>query len=285
MLTFIIPVRHPENAKDWRRVKRTLEQTAASIANQDSNEWRAVVVANTGSDLPALPARFTVAWVDFAPNPVHDIGRDTSQWGDRFEAFRYDKGHRVLAGLLHDPGADHYMVVDDDDFVSSRLASFVARHPQAHGWYFGKGYVWTEGGRWIFRHSKLHKACGTTHIVRRDLMKIPATAAEAPLAHVRWLGTHARVTEDFVAAGTPLAPLPFPGAVYRVGHGNAHSQSGTVRHMFFLRRGMLVRPHVLATNLLRLRLLSPAQIEEFGMARAGAVPGIAQEGAVSVALR
>lgn len=283
MLTFIVPVRHPQNARDWGRVKRTLEQTAASIAGQDSNEWRAVVVANSGSDLPALPPRFTVAWVDFSPNPMHDLGRDTSQWGDKFEAFRYDKGHRVLAGLLHAPDSDHYMVADDDDFVSSRLAGFVAGHPQERGWYVGNGYVWSEGGRWLFKHPQLHKVCGTTHIVHRDLMKIPATAADAPLQHVRWLGTHARLTEDFIAAGTPLKLLPFPGAVYRVGHGNAHSQSGSVRHMFFLRRGMLVRPHVMARNLFRLRLLSQSVIDEFGMARAGAVPGMAQDGQITVA--
>lgn len=52
MLTFVVPVRHPENARDWGRVKLTLTQTAASIASRDSDQWRAVVVANTGSDLP-----------------------------------------------------------------------------------------------------------------------------------------------------------------------------------------------------------------------------------------
>jgi len=58
MLTFIVPVRHPENARDWTRVRQVLEQTAASIAGQESDEWSAVVVANSGSDLPPLPLRF-----------------------------------------------------------------------------------------------------------------------------------------------------------------------------------------------------------------------------------
>ncbi len=265
MLTFVVPVRHPQNARDWGRVKQTLAQTAASIAAQDSDEWRAVVVANTGSDLPPLPSRFRVAWVDFSPNPLHDIGRNPHQWADKFEAFRYDKGQRVLAGLLHAPDSDYYMVCDDDDFVSHRLASFVARHPGERGWFVGDGYVWSEGGQWLFKHDMLHKSCGTTHILHRDLMKIPATAAEAPLQHVRWLGTHARITEEFVSAGTPLKPLPFPGAVYRVGHGNAHSLSASVRHMFYTRKGVLLRPHILARNLTRLRRLTRTEIDEFGM--------------------
>lgn len=271
MLTFIVPVRHPQNARDWSRLKEMLAHTTASIAGQESKEWRGVVVANTGSDLPVLPPQFSVAWVDFSPNPLHDLGRDPTQWGDKFEAFRYDKGHRVLAGLLHAPDSEHYMVVDDDDFVSSRLAGFVAQHPGQHGWYFGDGYVWSEGSPWIFKHRTLHKICGTTHVVHRNLMKIPATGADAPLQHIRWLGTHALLTEDFTAAGTPLQPLPFAGSVYRVGHRNAHSQSGTVRHGFFLRKGVLLRPHVLLRNLLRLRRLKQAQVDEFGMAPAGAI--------------
>jgi hypothetical protein len=268
MLTFIIPVRHPQNAKDWGRVKYVLGQTAASIAGQESGAWRAVVVANTGSDLPPLPRGFEVAWVDFSPNPIHDLGQDFTSWPDKYEAFRYDKGRRVLAGLLHAPNSNHYMVVDDDDFVSSRLAGFVERHPTANGWYITDGYMWSEGSHWIFKFPSLHKHCGTTHIVHRDLMKIPPTFAEAPQEHVRWLGTHARITEEFVAAGHPLEPLPFAGSVYRVGHGNAHSQTRAVWHSCFMRKGVLFRPHVLASNLTRLRSLTPTHISEFGMAAA-----------------
>jgi hypothetical protein len=272
MLTFIVPVRHPQNARDWARVKTVLEQTAASIAGQQSDQWRGVVVANTGSDLPTLPPRFEVASVDFSPNPLHDLGPDYMTWPDKFEAFRYDKGRRVLAGLLHAPDSDHYMVVDDDDFVSSRLAGFVARDPNARGWYIMNGYMWSEGSGWLFRHPTLHQSCGTTHILHRDLMKIPSTAADAPLQHVRWLGTHARIVEELIAADTPLQPLPFHGSVYRVGHGNAHSQMRSVWHSCFMRKGVLLRPHVLAGNLTRLRRLTLSHIGEFGMGRALALP-------------
>jgi len=271
MLTFIVPVRHPQNARDWSRVKQVLEQTAASIACQDSDEWRGVVVANTGSDLPELPPKFSVAWVDFSPNPLHDLGPDMAINQDKYEAFRYDKGHRVLAGLLHAPDSQHYMVVDDDDFISSKLAGFVARHPQAHGWYIGKGYWWTEGSDWVFVYPGLHKFCGSTHVIHRDLMKIPASRAEAPMSLVRWLGQHGRTTEDLAEAGTPLAPLPFAGTVYRVGHGNAHSLSRSTWQTFIFRKDLLWRPHVLVRNALRLRKLTPGMVEQFGMKRAVAV--------------
>jgi hypothetical protein len=270
MLTFIVPVRHPQNARDWSRVKQILEQTATSIAGQDSDEWRAVVVANTGSDLPPLPPRFSVAWVDFPPNPAHDMNVVSPE--DKFEEFRYDKGRRVVAGLVHAPESDHYMVVDDDDFVSSRLAGFAARNPKERGWYIKNGYCWSEGSRWAFSHTTLHKICGTTHIIHRDLMKIPASLADAPRQHVRWLGQHFRTTDDLVAAGTPLQALPFAGSVYRVGHSNAHSLSRSLWRTFFLRREVLKRPHLLVRNSLRLRRLTPALIREFGMAQAVGEP-------------
>jgi hypothetical protein len=55
MLTFVVPVRHPESAKEWGRLKANLAQTVRSIAAQDVGGWKAVIAANAGLDLPALP--------------------------------------------------------------------------------------------------------------------------------------------------------------------------------------------------------------------------------------
>ena len=99
ILTFIIPIRHQDNAKDWQRVKRTLAQTVQSIARQDRDGWKAVVIANHGADLPELPKGFDVKRVDFPPNQLHAQGNATQ--GQFYQAFRLDKGRRVLAGMLH----------------------------------------------------------------------------------------------------------------------------------------------------------------------------------------
>ncbi|WP_254605078.1 LysR substrate-binding domain-containing protein, partial [Sphingomonas bacterium] len=59
-----------------------------------------------------------------------------------------------------------------------------------------------------------HKACGTTHIVHRDLMKIPATAAEAPgvtLAFRGW-GSGAAALADVASGVADIAVSVFrPG--------------------------------------------------------------------------
>jgi hypothetical protein len=262
ILTFVIPVRHPENSRDWATLKRNLAQTVKSIAAQDHDGWKAIIVANTGSDLPDLPAGFEVVHVDYPPNPMFDQG------SNELEAFRdavrFDKGRRLLAGLLHAEDMSHVMVVDDDDFVSSRLVSFVAKNPAANGWYVHDGYVWGSGGRLIYKYADFSMYCGTSHIIRADLYNLPASVESADPAYIRnMLGSHIFIGRHLAANGTPLAPLPFMGAMYRIGHANAHSKSPALLKQFFLKRELVKRPRELARRILRLRLLDRDAKREF----------------------
>jgi hypothetical protein len=267
VLTFVIPVRHPDNSKNWPQLKRLLAQTAAAISRQDSDDWRAVVVANTGADLPALPQRFEVKRVDFPPNPRHDLGQDEAEKEAVYDAFRYDKGRRVLAGMLQARDSDYFMIVDDDDFVSCRLSRFVADHGDANGWYINNGYVWTDGGRSLYLHPKFHKFCGTSHIVRADLMELPASFEDATPQYIKqMLGSHLFLDGYLRDSGKPLSPLPFVGAVYRIGHPGAHSKSASLLRTFVFQRSLVKRPWVVFRNLLRMRLItSRVRREYFGI--------------------
>ena len=68
-VTFVIPVRHHDNAPNWERLLQRLMQTAASIAAQTSASWRAVVVASAGSRVPQLPDGFADGSI-FPPTPT-----------------------------------------------------------------------------------------------------------------------------------------------------------------------------------------------------------------------
>ncbi len=119
ILTFIIPVRHQDNASDWRSLKDRLGQTIHSISSQDVEGWKAVIVANHGADLPNLPRNFDVKRVDFPPNQFYAKGSvDIWKYQD---AVRFDRGRRILAGPLHAGEMGHIMIVDDDDFISRRF--------------------------------------------------------------------------------------------------------------------------------------------------------------------
>lgn len=260
-LTFVIPVRHPENARNWEALKSNLTDTARSIANQDASGWQAFVVANRGADIPKLPDGFQVVDVDFPPNPVHEFeGHDVETVLDRFRA---DKGRRVLAGLIAARPQGHVMIVDDDDFVSARLARFVAENSSANGWVVDEGYAWTQGGPLIYRTKGFSSMCGTSHIVRADLYESPDRMELATDEYIKfWLGSHRHIESILAGRGFPLVPLPFPGAIYRVGHPTSHGNSkGLLRQ--YIPLGLLMKPLVFAQRVCSLRAMSKDVRREF----------------------
>jgi hypothetical protein len=261
VLTFIIPVRHPSNAKDWSSLKRRLGETIRSVEAQDSSRWNAIIVANSGSDLPTLPKNFYVAWVDFPPNALHEQGNAERELF--YEAIRADKGRRILAGMLHAKRTGHIMIVDDDDFVSCKLASYVEANAKANGWYVDRGYLWEEGGGLLYLLSNFHRLCGSSHIVRSDLYEIPSHFDEASETYIRrMLGSHVFIEGYLASNGNPLHPLPFPGAVYRIGHAGSHSKSKGIRGQLINRR-LLKHPVRFLLNLWRLSWISADFREEF----------------------
>jgi hypothetical protein len=267
LITFIIPVRHQDNAPDWPRLKANLAQTLASIAAQTHGDWRGVVVCNEGADLPPLPANFADVRVTFEPNRLHERGDATRD--DFLDAFRFDKGRRVLAGMLARRDSRFFMIVDDDDFVSRGIAAYVAQHPDTPGWKIDKGYVWSDGGKLLYEHRDFNHICGTSLIIRSDVYDLPASAEVADIDWVKaMLGSHHGVDKLMEERRTPLTPLPFPGAVYRVGHPGSHSQTPSILRRFVLTPGWKRRPRNVLRQLARLRPLTGQARREFFGAKA-----------------
>lgn len=267
MITFIIPVRHQDNSKNWVQLCKNLSQTASAISRQSNPAWRGVVVANHGAELPPLPIGFEVCRVDFPPNQMHEMGS-----GDKellYEAFRFDKGRRVLMGMIqardaHRDNIGHFMIVDDDDFVSCELAAFVARNSTVSGWYVKNGYVWADGGSMVYKHPTFHKVCGTSHIIRADLMELPETFQSATPEYIKtMLGSHIFIDKYLEDKGSALKELPFHGAVYRVGHAGAHSKSSGLWKTFVLRKSIMKRPVLMLQNIFRMRPVSGRIRSEF----------------------
>jgi hypothetical protein len=261
-LTFIIPVCHPHNARDWNQLKSNLAHTVKSVSAQLSGEWNAIIIANYGSDLPPLPDGFAIHWVDFPPNPVYEQGSvDQEQFRD---GVRLDKGRRILAGMLHAGKMGHVMVVDADDFISNRLAGFAAENREKPGWYMSKGYGWSDGGKMLYLYSGFHLFCGTSHIVRSDLFNLPQRFEEASDVYIRrMLGSHIYIDEYLRSSGTPLNPLPFTGAIYRIGHAGSHSKSAGLWQSFFLTEEVWKRPLSILPRIFRLRILRKSLQREF----------------------
>lgn len=262
LVTFIIPVRHQDNARDWSLLKQNLVQTVASISNQTNGNWRGIIVANEGADLPDLPERFSVERVTFPPNNLHEI--DKADLEAVYDAFRADKGRRVLKGMLAARDSRFFMIVDDDDFVSARIVQHVSENPDANGWTIDRGYIWDDGGKLLLGYNEFNHICGTSLIVRGDNYGLPERFEDASLDWIKsMLGSHVRIADILAGRGTPLLPLPFHGAVYRVAHGGSHSKAPSLLVKYFLSWEAFKRPRRLLRNLGRLRLVGDTAKREF----------------------
>ena len=181
LVTFIIPVRHQDNARDWSLLKANLVQTIASISNQTNDDWQGIIVANEGADLPDLPERFGVVRVAFPPNDLHEI--DKANIEDVYDAFRADKGRRVLMGMLAARNSRFFMIVDDDDLVSARIVQYVAENPDANGWTIDRGYIWDDGGKLLFEYDEFQSSM--RNVAHRPVGPLwPAGAIRAGLARL-----------------------------------------------------------------------------------------------------
>lgn len=262
IVTFVIPIRHPENTHDWGTLTAKLRQTMASVANQSHPDWRGIVVANEGAELPPMPKGFTTVRVDFPPNNMHELGkgpRDTV-----LEAFRFDKGRRVLSGMLHAGSTRLFMIVDDDDLVSAEITAHAATQPDANGWFVNRGYLWNDGGRWFFKVDGFDRRCGTSLIIRSDLYELPDSLETASEEWIKdTLGSHIRIKQGLAAKGTPLEELPFRGAAYRIGSASSHSRTAGIWRQKFLHRNALTRPRNLLGNISRLRPIGRGLRAEF----------------------
>ena len=261
LLYFVIPVRHQATVRDWGVIKHNLAETLASIAAQTHAGWECRLVANSGADLPPLPARCTVRFVDLPPPDLPDPRQGMEPY---YDAIRHDKGLRIYEGTRDLPAEAFLMPVDYDDFVSNRLAEFVARNPEAPGWYIPQGYFYS-GGRWYYRTRRLHRSCGTSHILKRRGLGMFETSAGLPdiAAIKRRLGSHLFNQPDLEGTPDALQPLPFPGVIYRLGVPGSASGTGGIFRAMTPPGHFLHHPLNALRRLTRYRLMTAKIRQEF----------------------
>lgn len=262
-LVFVIPIRHPDSVPDWQQLKDCLAATLASVSAQTSPNWECVVVANAEADLPDMPPNCRVEQADLPQLIMPD--RDTAL-EDFYDAVRYDKGLRIHAGLRDIPGDTHVMVVDSDDFVHRKLTEFVDANRKAAGWNINQGYVWS-GGPWCFAHTAFHQLCGTSHLIRRDLLgSFVMEGGDLDIAAIkRRLGSHIFIHHDLAQEGHPLADLPFAGAVYRIGNPQSTSGNGQLGSLMTPRGDLLRHPRRFIRNMCRYRRMTDAIRSNFAL--------------------
>lgn len=114
--------------------------------------------------------------------------------------------------MLNATESRFFMIVDDDDFVSSRIVQHVSDNRDANGWTIDRGYIWDDGGSFLFGHDDFSHLCGTSLIIRADLYELPTRFEDASLDWIKsMLGSHVRIADILAQRGAPLTKLPFAG--------------------------------------------------------------------------
>jgi len=270
VLIFITSLRHPQNATSLDHVLDLLDRTLISVCNQTANDFKVIVVYNEGSSLRSHHPGVIYHPINLPPNPLYELGSSNE---DGRNAVRLDKGQKYLTGLYRArefSGAQspaYVMFFDADDCVSSHMVEFVNRSSQHNGWFLDRGFLYREGGHFMYNiPANFSRICGTSHVIRYDLFNLPEQMETVRREYIlRGLGSHIFIREMLADNGTPLDPLPFTGAVYIIGHGDNHSQTLGYRPFIFGRHGG--SKGVLGTlrALSRFRLLTNSLRGEFGI--------------------
>ena len=224
MIAFIVPFRSKASSQNWNFHSVLLNRTLKSISNQTNSNFKVIVVYN---DFPENKFESdSITWLHF-PFPflkikdITDYQSDAKRYfvKDQYAEFSMDQGRKSIFGadFARKAGYRYIMSVDADDLVSNKIAQFVDDKIESapSGWYVNKGYVYLEGKNLLFRYPRhMNQFCGSSYIVREDLISIPSFDSRSMLDYSFFSG-HAwllnRLKEN---NNVLLQPLPFYGIIY-----------------------------------------------------------------------
>jgi len=206
MLTFILSMRARALARNWEHHTWLLERTLGSILAQTDSNFDVVVVCHEIPEISQVEhAAVHMLQVDFPPPERNndDMCRD--------KVLKISHGVKWAIARK----SDFVMFVDADDLVSRSLSGFVAAHPGDNGWYFHTGYAHHYGERWLRKHTPHHLICGTGVIVRTSLLRFgKSDFCRGEIANTLAAAGMENYLAVLAEQGTPIQPLPFPGAIY-----------------------------------------------------------------------
>jgi hypothetical protein len=255
MLCFIMALKSPAASANWSAVERVFEQTLTSVCSQTDPDFRVIVVCN---QLPRLQ-RPPHASVRFLLRDLPVPSKKTTM---------LDKWTKLAHGLVvaGEFAPDFVMLMDADDLVSNQLSAFANRNRQSNGWIFKRGYYWSYGSRFAKLSNDFN--CGTNAIVNSRYIRFPKTVDErSRLDCIILKNGHTTIEAAMRHQGTPLDPLPFPGAVYVAEHGDNDTtlSADTPRLKRFRSRVRAISNSL--SNIKQQRFITDSLRREFGLPR------------------
>lgn len=230
MMSFVIPFRSKSSSANWPYHSALLYRTIKSVLNQSDNKFKVIVVY---TDYPERVIEHeNLTWLHF-PFPfltireINDYESYAKQYfaKEKYAEYAMDQARKSIYGskLAKEMGCKYIMSVDADDLVSNKIAQFVNKFESKEnpGWFVNKGYVHLDGKNYVYRYPKnLNQFCGSTYIVRSDLVSIPDFRSRNLLEYNffsshAWLKNRLRDYKNAI-----LKPLPFYAIIYILNTGS-----------------------------------------------------------------
>jgi len=264
MIGFIVPVKPKKYSKNWNLDNAILERTVKSICNQDSQDFKLIIVY---SDMPEIG--FSHENLHYVHFPYADVSvNDIADWEDRkqwytpvFAERMMDKSRKIILGckVAKSLNCSYLMGVDSDDLVSRKLNSFIKDYPQKDcaGWRINNGYVYEENARVAVKNKNIWGMNGSVHIIRADLVRIPDFETNFNLFDYSLFQSHVYTYQRLIDFHKEkLEEVPFYGVVYLV-HKNNYSR---VKEIISANSFKLI-----IKKILRGKLITKKLREEFGL--------------------
>lgn len=205
---FVVPLQARAHCRNWRLTSALCVRAVSSMLAVPEKGLRVILVCNERPEgLPDDP-RLKVIEEDFPlPDPA---GKGPLK----------DKYRKIHRGLIEAkplvPG--YVMLADADDCISNRLCPWILSQPNVRNWRLSKGYLYDEGSRILMLHPEFHLQCGTSHVAwcQPDDLPDENTSGKESCFLLR-LGHHI-IDEEMARRGRPFFDIPFPAAIYVLGH-------------------------------------------------------------------
>jgi len=231
MLGFVIPFRSKASSKNWKYHSALLIRTIKSICNQLHDNFKVIVVYSDYPEGKVTHKNLTYLHFPFPFLYAKDITdyksffKEKHNYTEEYAQYEMDQGRRILYGCqcAINQGCSYIMSVDADDLVSNKLTCFVNKNPvsTSPGWYANTGYIFLETHNIIYRYPKnLNEFCGSTNIVRSDLIPIPDFSSYN-LLDFNFFSSHSYLKRRLIQFNNEiLQPLPFRSVTYVINAGS-----------------------------------------------------------------
>lgn len=180
MIGFIVPLKPKTVSKNWALDSRLLERTLRSICNQTNKNFKVILVFNDRPETEFTHPNLIYHYFPFDPvssDEIEDLDYVLKYYSRDYAEKMLDKGKKTFYGCKKaiEIGCEYLMGVDGDDLISNQIAAFVNDRisSKSAGWRIKKGFIYEENSTILIKNFEIQDINGSTHIIRKDLIKIP----------------------------------------------------------------------------------------------------------------